>query len=47
MAKAAIHVQGIMVVNLKQHPAKVKLDESIIALETIKEAIREAGYDAK
>ncbi|NLV50554.1 MAG: copper chaperone CopZ [Clostridiales bacterium] len=34
-------------VNLKKHTANVKFNENIIALEAIKEAIREAGYDAE
>lgn len=34
-------------VKLKKQTAKVKFDESIVALDTIKEAIRKAGYDAE
>ncbi len=38
---------GNVDVSLKKHTATVKFDESKIALEGIKEAIQEAGYDAK
>lgn len=34
-------------VSLKKNLATVKFDESIVALDAIKEAIKEAGYDAK
>ncbi len=34
-------------VDLKKQTATVKFDESNTALEEIKEAIREAGYDAE